>query len=78
VRNVLGLKFCEENKFVAHGLETIAIIVKQWCNRCLGYQTAVKFSESVTRGGMKVLEKSGVDLSKFEWFWHFTEHLTCE
>jgi hypothetical protein len=37
----------------------------------------VKFSKSVTRVGMKVLEKFGVDLSKFEWFGHFTEHLTC-
>jgi hypothetical protein len=27
---------------------------------------------------MKVLEKSGVDLSKFELFGHFTEHVTCE
>jgi hypothetical protein len=26
---------------------------------------------------MKVLEKSRVDLSKFSWFVHFTEHLAC-
>jgi hypothetical protein len=26
---------------------------------------------------MKVLEKYGVDLSKFGWFGHFTEHLAC-
>jgi hypothetical protein len=37
----------------------------------------VKFCESVTRGGMKVLEKSGVDLRKIEWLGHFTEHLAC-
>jgi hypothetical protein len=24
-----------------------------------------------------VLEKSKVDLSKFSWFGHFTEHLAC-
>jgi hypothetical protein len=27
---------------------------------------------------MKVLEKSGIDLSNFEWFGHFIEHLACE
>jgi hypothetical protein len=38
----------------------------------------VKFGEDVTRGGMKVLEKSRTDLSKFDWFGHFIEHLACE
>jgi hypothetical protein len=23
-------------------------------------------------------EKTGIDLSNFEWFGHFTEHVTCE
>jgi hypothetical protein len=77
VKCALGLKFGGENEFVALGLETIAIYVKRWCNRCLGYQIGMKFSKSVTRGDMKVLEKSRVDLSKFGWFGHFTEHLTC-
>jgi hypothetical protein len=26
---------------------------------------------------MKVLEKTEVDLSKFDWFGHFTEQLVC-
>jgi hypothetical protein len=26
---------------------------------------------------MKVLKKSGVDLSKFSWFGHFTEQVAC-
>jgi hypothetical protein len=26
---------------------------------------------------MRVLEKSGIDLSKFEWFGHFIEYLAC-
>jgi hypothetical protein len=37
----------------------------------------VKFGEGVTRGGMKVVEKSGINLSKFGWFRHFTEKLVC-
>jgi hypothetical protein len=35
----------------------------------------VKFGVRVTEGGMRVLEKTGINLSKFEWFGHFTEHL---
>jgi hypothetical protein len=35
----------------------------------------MKFGVSVTGGSMRVLEKTGIDLSKFEWFGHFTEHL---
>jgi hypothetical protein len=77
VKCVLGLKFGGENEFVALSSETIAINVKQWCNRCLVYQIGVKFGESVTRCGMKVLEKSGVDLSKFEWLVYFVEHVAC-
>jgi hypothetical protein len=37
----------------------------------------VNFGEEVTRGVMRMLEKFGVDLSNFEWFGHFTEHLAC-
>ena len=33
---------------------------------------------SATGGAMGVLEKFGVDLSKFEWFGHFTGHLVRE
>jgi hypothetical protein len=74
---VLGLKFCEENEFYALGSETIAINGEQWCIRHLGYRIGVKFGVSVTRGGMRVLEKTGINLSKFEWFRHFTEHFAC-
>jgi hypothetical protein len=38
----------------------------------------VKFGVSVTGGVVGVLKKSGFDLSKFEWFGHFTEHLVRE
>jgi hypothetical protein len=62
---VLGLKFCEENNFLTYGSETIAKNVKQGCNRCLGYRIGVKVGVSVIGGGMSVLEKTGVDLSKF-------------
>jgi hypothetical protein len=76
---VLGLRFCEENEFLALGSETIAIKGSQRCIRCLGYQIDMNFGEEVTGGVMRVrvLEKSGVNLSKFEWFGHFTEHLVC-
>jgi hypothetical protein len=37
----------------------------------------VKFGVSVTGGGMRVMEKTRVDLIKFEWLVHFTEHLVC-
>jgi hypothetical protein len=75
VKCELGLKFCGENEFLALGSETIAINRKQWCIRCLGYRIGVKFGVEVIGGVMRVLEKSGVDLSNFEWFGHFTEHL---
>jgi hypothetical protein len=77
VKCVLGLKFCEENEFLALGSEMIAINGERWCIRCLGYRIGMKFGVSVTRGGMRVLEKTWVDLSKFEWLMHFTEHLVC-
>jgi hypothetical protein len=48
--------------------------VKNWC---LEYRIGVKFGEYATWGDMKVLEKSGIDLSNFSWFRHFTEHLAC-
>jgi hypothetical protein len=35
----------------------------------------VNFCEKVSGDVMRVLEKSGVDLSRFEWFGHFSEHL---
>jgi hypothetical protein len=73
----LGLRFCEENEFLALSSETIAVKGSQWCIRCLGYRIGVKFCVSVTGGVVGVLEKSKVDLSKFSWFGHFTEHLTC-
>jgi hypothetical protein len=38
----------------------------------------VKFGERVTSSSMSVLEKVGVDLSYFDWFGHFTEHVACE
>jgi hypothetical protein len=75
VKCVLGLKFCGENNILALGSETIAENGTQWNIWCLRYQIGVKFGVSVTEGGMRVLEKTRVDLSKFEWFGHFTEHL---
>jgi hypothetical protein len=27
---------------------------------------------------MEVLEKSGINFSKFGWFGHFTEHMVCK
>jgi hypothetical protein len=44
----------------------------------LGYQIDVKLDVSVIRGGMRVLEKIGIDLSKFELCGHFTEHVVRE
>jgi hypothetical protein len=75
VKCVLGLKFCGENNILALGSETIAENGTQWNIWCLRYQIGVNFGVSVTGGGMRVLEKIRVDLSKFEWFGHFTEHL---
>jgi hypothetical protein len=46
-------------------------------NRCLGYCISVNFGEGVTGSGQKVLEKATVDLSNFDWFGHFTEHVAC-
>jgi hypothetical protein len=43
----------------------------------LGYRIGVKFGEYVTSDVMKALENFGIDLSKFDWFGHLTEHLVC-
>jgi hypothetical protein len=37
----------------------------------------VKFGEYVTGGVVKVPEKFGFNWSIFDWFRHFTEHVTC-
>jgi hypothetical protein len=42
-----------------------------------GYWIGVKVGVRVTGGGMRVQGKTGIDLSKFEWFGHFTEHMAC-
>lgn len=78
MRCVLGLKFCEDNEFVALGSEMIAINGKQWNTQCLGYWIDVDFGEEVTGCVMRVIEKAGVDMSNFSWFGHFTEHLVRE
>ena len=75
---MLGLKFGRGKTFLALGSKRIAINVKRWCNRSLGYRICVKFGERVTGSSMSVLEKVGVDLSYFDWFGHFTEHVACE
>jgi hypothetical protein len=75
VKCVFGLKFCGENEILALGSETIAINGKQWYIWCLGYRIGVNFGEDVTGCVMRVLEKVGIDLSKFEWFGHFNEQL---
>jgi hypothetical protein len=74
---VLGLRFGEENEFLALGSERFTTKVERWCNRCLGYQIGVKFGESVTGSGRSVLEKVGVNLIYFDWFGHFIEHLAA-
>jgi hypothetical protein len=74
---VLGLRFGEENKFLALGSKRIAIKGKQWNNQCIGYRIGVNFGESITGSGRSVLEKVGVNLSNFDWFGHFTEHVAC-
>jgi hypothetical protein len=38
---------------------------------------SVNFGKSVSGSVMRVLEKVGVNLSYFDWFGHFTEHLAC-
>jgi hypothetical protein len=73
----LGLKFGVGKVFLALGSKRIAIKVKRWCNRCLGYRIGVKFGVWGTGSGLSVLEKVGVDLSYFYWFGHFTEHMVC-
>jgi hypothetical protein len=77
VKWVLGLKFGRGKIFLAPDSKMIAINVKRWCNRSLGYRIGVKFSERVTESSWRVLEKVGVDLSYFDWFGHFTEHIVC-
>jgi hypothetical protein len=74
---VLGLKFCGENEFLALGSKGIVVNGKWGNNRCLGYRIGMKFGERVTGRGRRVLEKTGVDLSNFDWFGHFTEHVAC-
>jgi hypothetical protein len=65
VKCVLGLRFCRENKFLVLGSKGIAINGKWGNNQCLGYRIGVKFGESVTGSGWRVLEKTGVDLNNF-------------
>jgi hypothetical protein len=45
---------------------------------CLGYRIGMKFGVTVSSSSWSVLEKVGVDLSYFDWFGHFTEHVACE
>jgi hypothetical protein len=57
------------------------MIAKNWKQKyimSLGYRIDVKLDVSVTGGGMRVLEKTRINLSKFEWFEHFTEHVVHE
>jgi hypothetical protein len=42
---------------------------------CLEYRIGMKFGVRGTGCSWSVLEKVGVDLSYFDWFGHFTEHL---
>jgi hypothetical protein len=46
-------------------------------NWSLRYRIGVKFGEYVTGGDMKVPKKSGIDLSRFDWFGHFIEQVAC-
>jgi hypothetical protein len=55
----------------------IAIKVKRWCNRCLGCRIGVKFGVRGADSSYSVLEKVRVDLSYFDWFGNFTEHVAC-
>jgi hypothetical protein len=56
---------------LALGSERFTIKVERWCNRYLRYRIGVKFGKSVTGSGSSVLEKVGVDLRYFDWFWAF-------
>jgi hypothetical protein len=78
VKWVLGLKFGRGKTFLALGSKHITIRMKRLWNRCLEYRIGVKFGVRGTGGIWSVVEKIGVDLSYFDWFVHFTEHLACK
>jgi hypothetical protein len=78
VKWVLDLKFGRGKIFLALDAKRFAIKGRWWDNMCLGYWIGVKIGVLDTGSSWSVLEKVGVDLSDFDWFGHFTEHLACE
>jgi hypothetical protein len=72
---VLGLKFGRGKAFLALGSKQITIKVQRLGNRCQEYRIGVKIGARGTGSSWSVLEKVGVDLSYFDWFGHFTEHV---
>jgi hypothetical protein len=75
---VIGLKFGRGKTFLTLGSKQITLKIKRWCNRCLEYRIGMKFGMRGTGSSWSVLEKVGFNLSLFDWFMHFIEHMACE